>query len=324
MATIFESGLETETDAFTTEWDSKTVSVGNSLTVASGAGEYNSGVKGGKVLVDGDGLNCYVKKSFTEGSEFYCRAYFKLPSGLAYDSEYKVPIEFSVQDGTTGVAYAWVRGDGSATFQLQFKLRHAGGLATIYQGGVDSLSLNVWHYVEMHWVKGTGANGGLECKLDGALLDSELTYDCTAYDVDNIVFGVTGDGDDISGSQSIYFDDVEVNDSAWPGAVSSGVEIAPGTLTTALQMFNPIVKNNSGLWDMGPYIYTEAETGVAINPPLLQTQLQIHDPVVYAVDVPTAVAPPLLQTNIQMFNPTVNAGKFRNRICSMLHLIMGR
>ena len=114
--------------------------------------------------------------------------------------------------------------------------------------------------------------------------------------------------------------------SAWVNYISPGVDVTPPLLTTRLVMFDPIVEASSQTWDMGPFAltYSEEQVGVAINPQLLQTTIQIHDPVVYAVDVPTAVAPPLLQTSIQLFNPTVNAGTFRNRIASILHLIMGR
>ena len=111
--------------------------------------------------------------------------------------------------------------------------------------------------------------------------------------------------------------------SAWTNYVASEANVFPEALAMSLAIHNPIV-SVSLPWDIGPFIYGSAATGVSVNPPLLQMSTQIHDPVVYAVDVPTAVAPPLLQTNIQMFNPTVNVGTFRNRIASMLHLIMGR
>ena len=330
MATIFSSGLETEVDAFTTEWTTKVVSAGNALTVSSEAGEFNSGSKGAKIVADGTGANCYATKTFTEGGEFYFRVYFKLPSGLEYDPSYKVPISFLLMDGTSALAYAWVRSDVSnTTFHMRFAVRDAGTPTTVYTGSADSIATNTWNYIEMHWVVGTGANGGLAAKINGVEVVSDFNYDCAGYAVDTVRCGISdGKGANLTGSQTIYFDDVEVNDSGWLGPVGGGVsvDITPSVLTTDLVMLNPVVGNPSQAesWDMGPYIYTEAGTGVAITPPLLQTQLQMHDPAVYAVDVPTAVAPPLLQTNIQMLNPTVNVGKFRNRICSMLHLIMGR
>jgi len=111
--------------------------------------------------------------------------------------------------------------------------------------------------------------------------------------------------------------------SEWTNYVEADVNVTPPSLAMSLQIYDPVVAVSTP-WDIGPYIYTTSSGGVSVNPPLLQTTIQIHDPVVYAVDVPTAVAPPLLQTNIQMFNPAVNVGTFRNRIASMLHLIMGR
>jgi len=129
-----------------------------------------------------------------------------------------------------------------------------------------------------------------------------------------------------SGTNAIFYIDgimLETGASAseWADYIVAGTDVAPPLLTTSLQIQNPTVAN-SAPWDMGAYIYYESSGGVEVFPPLLRTQLAIFDPVVYAVDVPTAVAPPLLQTSIQMFNPTVNVGKFRNRICSLLHLIM--
>jgi len=112
--------------------------------------------------------------------------------------------------------------------------------------------------------------------------------------------------------------------SAWVDSTVS-VDITPSVLTTALQMYSPTVINSEiGLWDIGAYIYTGAETGVTINPPLLQTTIQIHDPVVYAVDVPTAIEPNLMTTQITMFNPTVSNRKTSifNRAARLLHVIM--
>jgi len=111
--------------------------------------------------------------------------------------------------------------------------------------------------------------------------------------------------------------------SEWTNYVEADVNVTPPSLAMSLQIYDPVVSVSTP-WDIGPYIYTTSSGGVSVNPSLLQTTIQIHDPVVYAVDVPTAITPNLMETTIQMLNPTVNVGKFRNRICSMLHLIMGR
>ena len=110
--------------------------------------------------------------------------------------------------------------------------------------------------------------------------------------------------------------------SEWTNYVEADVNVTPPSLAMSTVIYNPVVTASTSVWDAGAYIYAAPESGVNVTPPSLQTTIQIHDPVVYAVDVPTAVAPPLLQTNIQMFNPTVSVGRFRNRVCSMLHLIM--
>jgi len=324
MAIIFESGLETEIDAFTTEWDGKGVGGSNTATVSAVAGQFNSGSKGGKLLFAGDNDNCYVYTAVTEKTDLYARVYFKI-SSLVYDAEYQLPIYLIwFRDGSTNVVEVTLRSDvGASTFHIRAIVRDPGGYQAVYTGEPDSISNNTWYRLEVHFVAGTGADGGIEVKLDGISLVSDFSRDCSAYAIDSLRVG-TFYGTEIA-SGEVYFDDVEVNDADWPHAAGA-VNITPPLLTTNIAIHNPVVTaaNKAEEWDIGPYIYTEGGTSVAINPPTLQTTIQIHDPVVYAVDVPTAIEPNLMTTQITMFNPTVSNRKTSifNRAARLLHVIM--
>ena len=132
----------------------------------------------------------------------------------------------------------------------------------------------------------------------------------------------------------VYLDAVMVETgsgaaSAWANYVSGATTaINPQLLTTSISMFNPLVTNVSPTleWDAGAYIYTGDASGVSIAPPVLRTQLAIHNPVVYAVDVPTAITPNLMTTQLTMLSPSVSVttGQSGSRICRFLHLVMGR
>lgn len=312
MATIFESGLETETDAYTTEWTGKSVSAGNSLTVSATAAHVNSGSKGGFADCIQGAVNALAYKTFADQTELYLRAYFKIPVGTELNGNYDTIAVLYLRDDTAAqnLFRVGIQGNNSTTvFRWSSYIWNGTGFNTWYSSG--TVTPGQWHYIEFHWKAGTGADGGGELKIDGSSVASVFTYDLTAYSSDRLSVGNNNSNAFAAAGGEIYFDDILISDSDWPGPVATGVEIAPATLTTEMQMFNPTVANpnQAEVWDMGPYIYTAGGTGVAINPGLLQTSMRVFNPTVSAVDVPVAIAPGLLSTEMQMFNPIVQASR---------------
>ena len=321
MATIFNSDLETETSAFETEWDSKVEEGSNTLAISTTEAHVHTGTNGAIIAFDGTNNGVYALKTVADQDEVYLRIYVKLNSAFNWGGTYDAVSVIELKDDTQYLARLSARSGAAAdagSWYLQYW--NGSGNKTILTG--TAVVLNTWVLVELHWYAGTGADGGCEIKIDGVSAGSDFTGAQSAARCDTIRAGASAGGNAVPtfGSE-LYFDDFASDDAAWVGSTSTGVDITPAVLTSSITAYNPTVV--AGIqWDMGPYVYVGEETGVAITPPLLQTTIQIHDPVVYAVDVPTAIDPPLLQTSIQMFNPTVSAGRFHNRVCSMLHLIM--
>jgi len=324
MATIFNSDLETETSAFETEWDSKTEEGSNTLAISTTAAHVHTGTNGAICTFDGTNNGVYAVKTVSDQSEVYTRQYIKFNSAFTVETDYQILVPIELKDGAQYLARvgAKVQAD-SQTFKWYTQYWNGSG-NTAPAITAENIVLNTWYLVELHWLAGSGADGGIEVKIDGVSISSDFSGAQSAARCDTIRVGATAIGNAVPTADSeLYFDDFASDDTSWVGSTSAGVDITPAVLTSSITAYNPTVV--AGIqWDMGPFVYVGEETGVSVVPQLLQTTIQIHDPVVYAVDVPTAVAPPLLQTSIKMFNPTVNVGKFRNRIASMLHLIMGR
>jgi len=323
MATIFNSDLETETSAFTTEWDSKTEEGSNTLAISTTAAHVHTGTNGAICTFDAANNGVYAIKAVADQDEVYSRQYVKFNSAFEADANFKFCAILELKDGSSSELRLGVRSQGSTT-AMRWYFYYANGAGNTTVAPEVDVVFNQWYLVEAHWKAGTGADGGAEVKIDGVSISSDFTGAQSASRIDGIRVGATGVGSMVPTADSeLYFDDFASDDTAWVGSTSTGVDITPAVLTSSITAYNPTVVAGIS-WDMGPFVYTGEETGVAIVPQLLQTQLQIHDPVVYAVDVPTAITPNLMETTIQMLNPTVNVGTFRNRICSMLHLIMGR
>ena len=323
MATIFNSDLETENSAFETEWTTKVEEGANALAISTTAAHVHTGTNGAIATFDGTNNECYASKTVADQDEVYLRAYVKFNSAFEADGTYKIIPIIQLKDDTQYLVRLSARSQATATtFRWYAQYWNGSGNTTV--SPAVSASLNEWHLVELHWVAGSGFDGGIEIKVDGDSIGSSFVGTQSAARCDTILVGSTASGSMVPTADSeLYFDDFASDDTAWVGG-TGGVDVVAGLSTMSIQMYNPVVATGTSTWDMGPYVYTVTGTTTAVNPPSLQTSLQIHNPVVYAVDVPTAVAPPLLQTNIQMFNPNVNVGTFRNRIASMLHLIMGR
>jgi len=94
--------------------------------------------------------------------------------------------------------------------------------------------------------------------------------------------------------------------SAWVDyAGDVDVEVTPNLCTSSLVTYNPTITANTGLWEIGAYIYSTSG-GVTVNPNLGTSQLQAHNPTV-SVTEDVAVAPNLCASSLVTHNPTVTA-----------------
>ena len=155
----------------------------------------------------------------------------------------------------------------------------------------------------------------------------DRTFTTGADDTGIIVWLYANSGGDLG---SVYYDGVMLETGAsaseWVDYITDDVSILAPSLAMSTVIYNPVVTASTNVWDAGAYIYAAPESGVNVAPPSLQTTIQIHNPVVYAVDVPTAIAPNLMTTQLTMLSPrvSVTTGQSGSKICRFLHLVMGR
>ena len=227
MSIFFTSGIETEVDAFTTDFDGKTVNGGNTLLTSTTPADINSGSKGAKVELDGSSTNAYAYTAITENTEHWFRGYVRFDSDFAFTVAYDPISVFEALDGGTAGWYLYIRADSALnTFHWRMYVRVAGTPTVIFTGTTDSVVLNQWYLIEVHWKAGTGADGGAELKIDGSSLVDDFTRDCSLYAIDTFRFGHPGTTTIVSLATGMAFDDMAFDDADWIGAVESGIEFA--------------------------------------------------------------------------------------------------
>ena len=308
MAIIFSSGIETEVDAFTTEFDSKSEGSSNTLVTSATAAYVNSGSKGARADIDytDSASGAYAIKGISDNTEHWFRGYVKFDANLEYGTAFTTVSAFTMRDGSSALWYIYCRADAALnTFHWQVRVRYStGSYLTLYQGSVDTLTLDQWHYVEIHWKAGTGADGGAEFKLNGTSMASDFTRDCSSYAADTLRCGADFTTTTFAANTGLAFDDVALDDAGWLGPVTDGVEVTPNLMTMSMFMQTPIVLDKVP-WDMGPFIYGADSGGIDVHPDPMAMSMQMHNPVVSAVDVPTTIVPKVMTMDMRMLNPTV-------------------
>ena len=295
MATIFNSDLETETSAFETEWDSKTEEGSNTLAISTTEAHVHAGTNGAIIDFDGTNNGCWAEKAVSDQDEMYCRVYVKANAAFAADGTYKPVIFLELKDGVQFLARVAIRST-AAVDTFVWYAQYWTGIGTTTLTIPDGASLDAWHLVELHWTAGTGADGGIELKVDGTSLDSDFSGAMPDARCDTIRVGASSAGGAVpTDASELYFDDFASDDTSWVGGtgatVSFSATVAAVTTTGTA---------GDGLWDMGPFIYTGGSVGAA-------TLHITHD---YSATVAAAVAtgtPVLNVATTDEFSATIAA-----------------
>jgi len=212
---IWVNDLETETNAFTIEFTSKTEANSNAFTVQSGT--VYTGAQAGQLSFHGTGIATYASKTIVSQTEVYVRVYFKLNSDFAFASSGNNGFTvLQLYSGSTNVAGVYIKSiNGTAPTAVTASVNPA--LTSVYSGTAGEIGVNAWHYIELHWKKGTSSNGGAELYLDGQLKGSNLAV-TSNYSVDTIRIGAGIGFSAVPNSSSIlYFDTIKA-DTAYIGA----------------------------------------------------------------------------------------------------------
>lgn len=204
-------------DAGSTPWEFDSVTNEGSNVFSLQAGAKNNGTYGYSIVFDGINNDCYALKAFASAkNEVYVRAYVYIDSTLVIPA-WGVLGLFSIRDGTTILCKAWVRNNtGSAAVPNTWRV---GGQDLTTVLSATNYSTDTWHYIELHWKKGSGADGGAQVWVDGDSILNEFDNNLTAYAADDIMIGTQFDALPAANGDFLYFDDIKA-DTSYIGAYS--------------------------------------------------------------------------------------------------------
>lgn len=245
---VFATGFEDEVDAMTTDFTGKTTNGTNTVVITTAAGTFKDGAKGGKVTFDGTNKIAYAYKNITDQTDLYVRAYFKLKSDFTIGADYNWVELLSLYDGASELVSLGVQRRGtSGVFRWIVRLNPSGEY--VYSGGAaGEIAVNTWYYFELHFVCGTGANGGAVFSVDGVQKGSLLNKNYSANAIDTIRVGnsavwATG----TPGASEIYFDNIKADTSAIGACALASPNIYGATLAAdPQQVFKDGVRLTKG------------------------------------------------------------------------------
>ena len=222
---VFVSGFENEVDAFTTEFDSKTVNGGNTVIVSTA--NANHGTKSALLTYNGTSKTAWFASTFTPLATAYYRFYFYIPSDFSLDTNAGIMTLSEIWNKGWGPHFmVYLEADaGSRTSFHISAFRQRPTNTRVYTGNNGSVSKGAWHYIEIEWARSTTV-GGWQLWIDGTSTGSDFTLNTQTYNnLDQIVIGDRGSGVGIpTNGSKIYFDDVKIS-SSHVGAFSAN-EIA--------------------------------------------------------------------------------------------------
>jgi hypothetical protein len=232
---IFDGNLETETSAFTTQFDGKTCDGSNTLTITTTSGEYYRGTQGAEITFDGTSENAYAYVNTGAGSsaEFYARFWVKLGSDLSFGGTYQRLGLFYVGEDSNyyqSMVRFGVRSQDPATTFQWYCCFHVDQTETFWYG--DALNRDQWYRVEIHWKAGTGANGGIQVKIDGVTTSLDRMTDnnsANRANLNQVEVGAWADSGSANpaATKNIWWDDVALDSTGWigTGPVDGGVTL---------------------------------------------------------------------------------------------------
>jgi hypothetical protein len=207
--TLFASGLEDETSAFTTDFTGKTE--GGTTTVEVQTTTKRTGADAAKCNFDGSNgnTNFYKTGLSTSGNDFYARGYFYLDSSYDHTSTADQIIIFTMLDGATALCDVQIQKDATPDWRIMLRARNPTDEWVDFSAYGDVVKSG-WHRLEVHFKKNATV-GGYEAWLDGVSFASKFTYNTSAYQADEIYFGPRSTTAPSAGAQ--YWDDIRAEES---------------------------------------------------------------------------------------------------------------
>ena len=220
----------------------------------------NAGTHSMEIYFAGTGTKTYAQTTFSNQTDLYAQISFYLPAGTTNAAAYNSFPTLLIYSGSTQVAWA---GFGSKADASKFNILSYLNGSVLYSGTANEVSTGAWHILKIHWVKGTGADGGMQVWLDGTSKASNFTKDETSYNINDIEVGQDcsgyGSGSELTTGKAIYIDSVKV------GTTDGGTNIFTSDLETETNNFNVEFGQGIGVANVWNHAVTAAPPDVYFN-----------------------------------------------------------
>lgn len=201
-------------DAGSAPWEFTVIYKDATNVFALDAAAKNNGSYGYSATFDGTDDICNGTLTFTERTEIYVRAYVYIHSNFSFSAPAEC-ISLRLGDGSVTLCEVRIRRTTAGAGNPEAWRIIGQDLTTTGTG--TNFSIGAWHYIEIHWLAGTGADGGAQVWIDGDSVFSEFDNNLTAYAVDRIQVGNTASGANPVADSVLYFDDIK-GDTSYIGA----------------------------------------------------------------------------------------------------------
>ena len=194
-------------------------SIGANAALTASTDRANSGTHSMKLAFDGGGStanNVSYGYWTISKTELYLRTYIYVDtlSVPAWDAQ---EIIF-VRNGAFNCLFRIKISDYSATGSPKYWSAEGTGLTA--DSIEDDNIVGNWHRVEVHWKAGTGADGGLEMRVNGLTIFSDMNNDLSAYTMETIQIGIPDCSFVPAAGSLLYFDDCGWSDADWLGEIA--------------------------------------------------------------------------------------------------------
>lgn len=212
------------------EFSSITVDTNQTFALASDASAgHGDSTNGYKLTWDGaDDVSTGYKDFATNLSEVYVRFYVNIATTVAV-AQWATLYLFSLIGASSTTTLGQVRIDRSSAGTGAPQRWSILGQDLTALATVSTFAVDTWKRVDVHWIAGTGADGGFEVWIDDTALFSELNNNLTSYSAYKIIMGNVAAGSNPATGSIIYFDDIKAAATGpigtYTAAATGGIDI---------------------------------------------------------------------------------------------------
>jgi len=184
----------------------------NSTTV-EGTGTFDAhadalahGSYGFRAIADGTNNEFRGNKTLSDLTEIYFRVYFNIDPNMLLPASGGAFVCALMDGSTTLLRFGPRNSTGGAAAPNQWYCSGQGWSGTLT---TTNFTLDAWHYLDVHWLAGTGADGGATAWIDANAtpLINDVDNNLTAYAADGLRVGIT-DASVLAEGDYVYIDDI--------------------------------------------------------------------------------------------------------------------